>query len=232
MVEEFERRYGMTGVVLYPSRETGGPTFRGNPIPSPEARPFTVAYAGTLHTVDCIRQLAVVGRILRQLDGTLLLFGPHSVEDLSARGLDTQNVRAGGLLNSDELIRCLRVEADVLFLPMSFAPADSGAFALNFPSKLTDYTAAGLPILIWGPKESSAVKWTMMEPGVAAVVTDPSELAMSKIIDRLKNDLDWRHSLGLAAVEAGQRYFSPDCAQATLYESLHRLAEPGPARGV
>jgi glycosyltransferase involved in cell wall biosynthesis len=223
MVEDFEQRYGIKGTTLYPSREEGTPRLQEHSAPGPQTRPFTVAYAGTLHTADFIRQLAALGRILRELEGRLLLFGPHDVRALSAMGVNLQNVEIGGVLNSAELIRRLRLDADVLFLPMSFRPEDSKWFALNFPSKLTDYTATALPILIWGPKESSAVKWATMEPGVAAVVTNPDECVMAATLNRLRQDANWRSRLGSAAAEAGQRYFSPESAQSTFYESLHRL---------
>jgi hypothetical protein len=135
-----------------------------------------------------------------------------------------QSVLVEGFVEtSDELIRRLRAEADVLFLPMSFVDQE---FAVNFPSKLTDYTATALPILIWGPKESSGVKWAMMEPDAAVVVTDPGEHALSLVVSRLKNDEDWRARLGVAAAAAGLRYFSPESAKSTFYESLHRLLAP------
>jgi glycosyltransferase involved in cell wall biosynthesis len=227
MVEEFERRYGVTGTVLYPSREMGAPTFQYDKVTGQQERPFTVAYAGSFHTVDYIRQLTVLGRILNELDGRLLLFGPYDAKALLTAGMNMQNVKLAGLLDtSAELIGRLRDECDLLFLPMSFAPNESRAFALNFPSKLTDYTATGLPILIWGPSESSGVKWAMAEPGVAAVVTDPDERAMSATIRKLKHDVNWRNRLGATAAEAGQRYFSPESAKVLLYEHLHKALPP------
>ena len=74
-------------------------------------------------------------------------------------GLDLPNIRLGGLLKSDELLRRLRADADVLFVPMSFAADDHDNMRMGFPSKLTDYTAVGLPLLIAGPADCSAVRW-------------------------------------------------------------------------
>jgi hypothetical protein len=224
MAEELERRYGVTGTVLYPSRKNGAPFFQSPPPPAAAIRPFSVAYAGAIHTADFVRQLTALSRILQGLGGRLLLFGPFNADDLAGSGMAMQSVTVEGFVEtSDELIRRLRAEADVLFLPMSFVDQE---FAVNFPSKLTDYTATALPILIWGPERSSGVKWAMMESGTAAVVTDPGEHALSLAIGRLKDDADWRARLGTAAAAAGLRYFSPESAQSTFYESLNGLLAP------
>ena len=127
---------------------------------------------------------------------------------LLANGLDVDNVVMGGLLPSMELVRRLRMEADVLFVPESFEEAQSGELDLSFPSKLTDYTATALPLLIWGPKESAAVRWASSEPGVAAVVTEPDENAMAVMLKKLAAELAWRRDLGATAFEVGKRYFS------------------------
>ena len=102
--------------------------------------------------------------------GELLIFGPIDADQAAAAGLDLPNVRLGGLLKADELLLRLRAEADVLFVPMSFAPEDRDNMRMGFPSKLSDYTAVGLPLLILGPFECSAVPWAHRHPGIAEVV--------------------------------------------------------------
>jgi glycosyltransferase involved in cell wall biosynthesis len=223
MAEEYRRRYGVGGTVLYPSRDENNPTFQSSPAPRAETRPFTVAYAGTLTTTDYVRQLGSLAQILQRGNGRLLLFGPFGADALATSGLIEKNVEFGGLLKSAALIHRLRDEADVLFLPMSFVSGELGASSLNFPSKLTDYTAAALPILIWGPTQSAAVQWAMNEPTGAAVVTDPTEHAMAAMIDKLRSDPDWRNRLAVGASDAGNRYFSAAVAQRIFYGGLHQL---------
>jgi glycosyltransferase involved in cell wall biosynthesis len=221
MVEEYERRYGAKGLILYPSRAADTPVF--NAPPSSGAlltRPFTVAFAGSLTTPDYVRQLASLSRLLSKIGGRLILFGPFEAEPLVAAGANKDAIVIGGLLRSAELVSRLRAEADVLFLPMSFANDQASAFALNFPSKLTDYTATALPLLIWGPEDSSAVKWANGERDVAALVSDPNETAMAATLEQLAHDTDWRQRLGRAAADAGRRHFSPDRAEATFYQAL------------
>ena len=225
MVEEYERRYGVRGTVLYPSRAYDTPHFDGiDKIQSPISRPFTIAFAGSLQIGDYVRQIIALSRIIGKIGGRMLLFGPFDNKNLIANGLDVNNVVMGGLLPSADLICRLRTEADILFVPELFEEARSGKIDLSFPSKLTDYTATALPLLIWGPKESAAVRWATNEPGVAAMVTVADENAMVAMLQKLAAELAWRRALGATAFEVGNRYFSPGHAQTIFYDALSSRA--------
>ena len=43
---------------------------------------------------------------------------------------------------------------------------------VSFPSKLADYTATGVPLLVMGAVYSSAVRWAREFDGAAAVVVE------------------------------------------------------------
>jgi glycosyltransferase involved in cell wall biosynthesis len=219
MVEEYERRYGVRGSILYPSRAADTPVYDAAAGLS-LMRPFTVAFAGSLNTPEYVRQLAALSRLLPRIGGRLMLFGPFGAEALVTAGVNGHGIVVGGLVPSAELVPRLRAEADVLFLPMPFAKDQATAFALNFPSKLADYTAAAMPLLIWGPEDSSAVKWAISERNVAAVVTDSNESVMAATLEKLAHNAAWRQRLGKAAAEVGKRYFSPSRAEATFYQGL------------
>jgi glycosyltransferase involved in cell wall biosynthesis len=221
MAEEYERRYGAKGAVLYPSRAFDTPVFdAAKRQDGAFNRPFTVAYAGSLATRDYVRQLVIISRLLPELNGRLLLFGPFDATLLQGAGMNLSSVVAGGLLSSAELVRRLHRDADVLFLPMSFVTSELDAMALNFPSKLTDYTAAGLPLVIWGPESCSAAKWAASEPGVAAVLTDPEPGAMALILKRLKENAAWCSELAKTSVMIGKKYFAPRVADELFFSSL------------
>jgi glycosyltransferase involved in cell wall biosynthesis len=221
MAEEYERRYGVKGRVLYPSRDANTLAFDVNHQTEILCdRPFTVAYAGSLATTDFVRQLISMSRLLSDMGGKLLLFGPFDEKLLKDAGMNLTCTVFGGLLSSADLVRRLHKDADVLFLPMSFADSDLEAMALNFPSKLTDYTAAALPLLIWGPATSSAVKWAASEPGVAAVVTNPSERDMDMMLRKLMMDCEWRRRLAATSAMVANKYFSPTAAVDAFISSL------------
>jgi hypothetical protein len=101
----------------------------------------------------------------------------------------------------------LRAEADGLFVPMSFSSEDHANMELSFPSKLTDYTAVGLPLVIYGPAYCSAVRWAREHCGVAEVIDEDTPEALIKAIIKLANDGSRRMQLGQAALEVGRNTF-------------------------
>jgi glycosyltransferase involved in cell wall biosynthesis len=218
MIAEYRRRYGVDGTLLYPSRAASTPHFEVWPDRQGVDQPFTVAYAGSLNVGDYVRQLVAISWMLPKFGGKLLLFGPFSKESIETRGINLEVVEHGGLIDSAELVLQLRQRADVLFVPESFE--DRSGMKLSFPSKLTDYTAAAIPLLIWGPIDSAAVKWAASEPGVAALVTDRNDEAIAQILQRLSLEKDWRRSLGNAAGVVGSKYFSPAHAISILHDAL------------
>lgn len=208
-VETFEGRYGARGSVLYPIRSADGLGF--NEPPERLARPsqgLTCAFAGTVAnkaTVAALRRLA--GRLL-PLGGRLLVFGPLRRAAAEALGLTAANVEFDVAPSTQDLIEALRARADVLFVPMSFAEEDRDKVAISFPSKLADYTAAGLPILIHGPAYCSAVRWAQANQPVAEVVTSEEDDALSRALRRLADEPSYRVRLAQAAISTGRRDFS------------------------
>ena len=112
----------------------------------------------------------------------------------------------------------LRAETDALFVPMSFAASDRPNMELAFPSKLADYTATGVPLLIYGPSHCSAVAWARENPGVAEVVE--AEGGLSVAIAKLANNPGHRVLLGKRALDAGREYFSHARCKQRFHESL------------
>src|SRR5687768_10395858 len=112
----------------------------------------------------------------------------------------------------------LREEADALFVPMSFDESDRANMEMAFPSKLADYTATGLPLLIYGPAYCSAVVWARDNQGVAEVVEDKADL--SDAINRLANDPSHRVALGKRALATGREYFTHARAQQVFHQCI------------
>jgi hypothetical protein len=114
----------------------------------------------------------------------------------------------------------LREEADVLLVPMSFHPDDRANIEVAFPSKLADYTATGLPILIWGPPYCSVVRWALDIGDVAAVVQEKSEEAVVKAVQRLLVDDGYRFELGQTALVAGDRFFRYEAVSDAFFSAI------------
>lgn len=209
MAAEYHRRFGATAQVLYPSRAVDSETFDAPPARLAEVgRPLTFAFTGSINTPGYSRLLRTLAEQLAPHGGRLLIFGPIQADHAASSGLVGPNIHLGGMLRSSELIHRLRAEADVLFVPMSFAEEDRHNMELSFPSKLTDCTAVGIPLLICGPEYSSAVRWARENPTVAEVVTRDDATSLSLAVERLMNDPAHRIALGESALQLGNRYFS------------------------
>lgn len=221
MKEDYERRYGAPGTVLLPYRGADTPVFHGiaERLSGPVRAPV-FAFAGTISSAGYAQLLRDVAKRIAAHQGKLVIFGPLDGAQAAAWGLDLPNIRLGGLLKSNELLLRLRADADVLFVPMSFAAADHDNMRMGFPSKLTDYTAVGLPLLIAGPVDCSAVRWANEHPGVAEVVTAADADALGPAIDRLCGDSNHRMALAQVAQRVGNHDFSPATAAAIFQSAL------------
>jgi hypothetical protein len=98
---------------------------------------------------------------------------------------------------------------------------------ISFPSKLTDCTAVGLPLLIYGPPYCSASRWARENPGVAELVEAEGEAELRRALHRLVTSSDHRISLSKRALEVGHRFFAHAVAQQIFYSAL--LHESSPA---
>ena len=204
----YEQRYGAPAEVIYPSRAANCPDYDEPPAQlARNDKPFTIAFAGTINSDGYIKALIALQHALKPVNGRLLIFGPLTPEI----GLNNPNTTIRGLLSATDLIKRLRDEADALFVPMSFDASDRANMEMAFPSKLADYTATGLPLLIYGPGYCSAIAWAREHPGVAEIVQAESDLSCA--INRLVTDPEHRIALGKRALSTGREYFSHARAQ-------------------
>src|SRR5207249_6831256 len=117
MVEEYERRHGVRGTVLYPSRASSCPEFQSPPERAQKnGKQFTCAFAGTINSLGYVTALKAIANGLNTVNGRLLIFGPLKPEHAQRNGLDQPNIKLRGLVKSEELIRRFRDEADVLLV--------------------------------------------------------------------------------------------------------------------
>ena len=215
----YEERYGAPAEVIYPSRTADCADFSEPPAHLAERdRQFTIAFAGTINSPGYVQALTTLQHALASVDGRLLIFGPLTDDAAQQAGLNDRNIEIRGLLSSTELLASLREEAHALFVPMSFAAADRANMEMAFPSKLADYTATGVPLLIYGPSYCSAVAWARDNAGVAEVVEAEADLPGA--VTRLANNPDHRHSLGKCALDTGREYFTHARVQQVFYQSL------------
>jgi len=161
-----------------------------------------------------------LAKILHITGDHLVIYSPLSLESIEKLGLSQTNISTHSLIPSEKLIYTLREEADVLFVPMSFDQQDRPNMEMSFPSKLTDYTAIGLPLLIWGPTYCSAVRWAKANFAVAEVV-DSQELAvLADSVKKLTENSEYRFKLATNSLKIGFDYFSHSKAIQQFYQSI------------
>jgi hypothetical protein len=114
-----------------------------------------------------------------------------------------------------------REEVDVLFVPMSFEPEDQVNMQSGFPSKLSDCTAVGLPLLIYGPEYCSVVRWARENPGVAEVVVQPTMENLASAVQKLAASPELRRQLGTMALAVGEKLF----AHHSVRDQFHRAIQ-------
>ena len=217
MSRSYGERYGKPAQTIYPSRAATCDQYHEPPARlACNDHAFTIAFAGTINSAGYISALVALQEALKPIGGCLLIFGPTTSAEAQQLGLNDADVR--GLVSSSELLTKLRNEADALFVPMSFAVEDRINMEMAFPSKLADYTAAGLPLLIYGPNYCSAVTWARENAGIAMVVDSQPDLR--ETIALLANNPDTRIALGRRALTVGREYFTHDRAQQIFHQSL------------
>lgn len=214
------REYGKLGrpaSVLYPSRSRDLTEFDGIPEPQRAAPGALVfAYAGSINTPTYASMLSRLAAAIEPSGSRILLFTKEGHEGSFRQN---RNVEFREFVPSRKLILTLREEADVVVVPMSFDSSDRTNMELSFPSKLTDYTATGLPLLIWGPEYCSAVCWARQYAQAAEVVTSESTAALDAALNRLR-DAQYRRLLGQVALDVGKTLFLAEAAAKMFFAAL------------
>jgi glycosyltransferase involved in cell wall biosynthesis len=176
-------------------------------LPASEARPASgdsdsargtlrIAFAGTLTavTIPSIDLLvkALQSPALSGIQWSLDLYGALPIH-LQQAGWDDARVHAHGWAPQPEVHAALR-RADVLYLPYAFDDANSRIVQTSFPSKLADYLAAGKPVLICAPPESTVMPYARAG-GFAELVDRPSPDLLAAALLRLATSPEHRQQL-------------------------------------
>jgi glycosyltransferase involved in cell wall biosynthesis len=219
MAESYQRRYGVAGSLMYPSRSKDCPVFDAKSPRQIGDGDLVIGYGGS-SSGQVVESLQALTKALPGARARLVVFGGFSEDAKRQLLAESAAISFHGFVPFDRMIRELRDIADVLFVPMSFDAAERDNMAISFPSKLTDYTATGLPLLIHGPDYSSAVRWARAEIDVAEIVDQMSEASLRAAIQRLHEDTGRRALLAANAVAAGQKFFDASVARTALSAAL------------
>lgn len=219
MAEIYEEQFGVKGSVLYPLLAAEQKMSASAKV-NDSTRSLAFAYAGSIHNqayADCLSNLASV----LESSGSRLLIYSSLTEDVARNfGLLKPNIELRPLIPPLKLVSTLREAADVICVPMSFNPLDLPNMRAAFPSKFPDCTAVGLPLLVWGPSECSAVRWARENPGFAEIVDENDTMQLGDSVSRLVGNPTYRASLGVGALKTCERFFSHAGVREKFYQAI------------
>ena len=224
MNDYYHRRYGTAGRIIYPSRPRNHVRLSSPPFRVPPQPGFTFAYAGSAASSGQRRALAVFANAIASCGSKLRIYQNLTLQSLREVGLTADNAEIAAFRPVSELHEDLINSVDALYLPMSFAPEDRANVELCFPSKLADYTVAGLPILVRAPQYGTAAQWARENPSAAALITDEHPRAIQQIVAKLISDTPYRHALAREALRIGKSMFDHTVVTSAFHAELCSFA--------
>jgi hypothetical protein len=217
MEERFRRRYGVAGQVIMPTvgDDAWIQSRPGLRLGEPGGA-LQMAYAGSLNLHH--ESLGMLGGVLAETGGSLHLFGEPAL-GVFAQG--RQGLVYRGQLGEKELIETLHREFHAAFLPVDFSREGKEWAELAFPSKLTAYTAAGIPVLIRGPAWCSAIRWARKNGGIGVDVTKTDVRSLKQGAGLLQ-EAQSRQKAGLRTLEICQDSFSQKLASQVFLNEIQK----------
>lgn len=215
-----DTRYGAPGEVLYPNRSSST-TARPRELNQRLRRHggLVIGYAGTLTYGygDKLKQLLPE---FRRQGSTLRIYSVQKPPFANEKGVEY----AGASASPDMVWPRVKEECDVVILP--YADPEFGHEALyrtHFPSKLPEYLALGMPIIIAGNPAATGIKWGMAHPYACIVIRSGEGAEWKTEISRLSSDANYRLALGDGALAAAAE-FDPGGIEAFFHSSLVAVA--------
>ena len=223
--QTLRERYGAAGKVMHPIRSEAI-------VPrSPEASlalmnpsSLTLGYAGSLNYGYGPRLLELVP-LLRQSGTKIRIYGA----DLPAGEYSDVLLGQGRSRTPEEAWTHIKQECDAVLLPYCFANhGHQNLYRTHFPSKLPEYLALGMPVVVTGPIDAAGVKWGLRHPGSCIVITQQDGQEWVNALAQLKHDETLRLRLSKSAVVAGNSEFEPSSIRLLFQRSLKNIAVDQP----
>lgn len=220
-------RYGAPGTVLYPNR---GEELQARPneacaqLRRPPA--LTLGFAGNLNFGygEGILQMLPA---LRAEGARLIVYGhpPAGAAAPLAEAVDCCEFR--GFVPSGEAWEGLKKDCDAVWLPYAGLGGQmERLYRCHFPSKLPEYLALGMPVVVTGPAYATGMRWARSNLGSELCAGNIADL--SDLLHRLAADPGLRRKLAKHCVKCGERDFDPTRIKAEFLAHLAAVVTEGP----
>jgi len=225
MEEEFADRYGVRGEVLYPNRaadlQPRDPELNMS-LRSPGR--LTLGFVGNPN-YGYGEQLVKILPAIRTAGARLLAWGHKPGGAASPLAAATDVVELRGFVPSSRAWQEVKHECDAVVFPYLDPPgAMERMYSIHFPSKLPEYLALGMPILMVGPQCATGLKWAKRNPSAVLLPDEPTHDGWVASLERLRGEAPLRAALGAAAWAAGGRDFDPVAIRSRFLRALGETA--------
>lgn len=197
-----ERRYGAPADVLYPNRSA---SLAPRPMEWNESlrgRQLTIGYAGTM-AYGYEWRLRELAPIFHAAKAKLRIYSLQRPEFLPAPGIDY----AGPSDRPETMWERVKTECDAVILPYCrLQYGHEHLYRTHFPSKLPEYLALGMPVIVTGPAYATGMQWAAGNPEACIRVGVDEDSEWNGILSRLRTDRGFRMKLALGAAEAGKAF--------------------------
>jgi hypothetical protein len=216
----YEARFGAPGSVLYPTRGATQPVAEAvAPRVAQPTSSLVFAYGGSINTAEQFDQMLVFARVAGAAGHRLLVYTPQE-SALRDRAAGVRSLDLRPAIPPAELKERLCAEADCLLLPQAFDESERAIASMSFPSKWVDYSAIGLPVLVWAPAWSVSADFAARQPGCAEVVTSPDEEQLAAALARLAASPGLRVQLAERILATGHQVFAPETGWHALWTAV------------
>ena len=129
----------------------------------------------------------------------------------------------GSLLPYDQLFQTLQ-QADLLLVALSFEESQAHMAMYSLLTKITDYMATGVPMLVCGPKDCASINFAKRwECGLTCDTVDVTEIA--KVLRSCLGRPSSNREIAKRAYQCLVERFSTGPVHSQLEEFLRRVAD-------
>jgi glycosyltransferase involved in cell wall biosynthesis len=222
-----EELYGARGEVLYPNRSPGLlPRAFGDSDALRTPGTLTIGFAGNLgygYGTEILRLLPA----LRSAGARIVLYSRKPAGPYAALAEAGDVCEWRDFVPSAEAWSAIQRDCDAVWLPY---PNPAGRmerlFRHHFPSKLPEYLALGMPVIVTGPDFATGARWALNHPSAAAFVRGDDLAELAQLLVRLREQGRLRRSLAEGAWAAGEAEFSPRELVAKFCSQIERASQP------
>ncbi len=225
MEEQFRQRYGVPGEVLYPNRSED--LVPCDPVLNKSLRTpgrLTLGFVGNPN-YGYGEQLVKMLPAIREAGGRVIVWGHQPLGAASALSEARDVVDLRGFMPSARAWMEVKRDCDAVVFPYLAPPGSmEKLYAIHFPSKLPEYLALGMPIIMVGPEVATGVRWARKHPGCVLLLDPDSPQTWFGSLREIADSAPLRISLASRALDAGLQEFDPVQIRSHFLQCLQDVA--------